>query len=171
MHIDYEAAELAQKLAPNKAEVVRPLLEIGIEQHHLGEAHGQVMQGEQARHPARHATSESRLAHERNVLRSVAQVEPAEEILIVHGSRNSSAVVFEILEVGFDHGMHMTHLGHEHVLALHYAVKHVIEGYSGRRRLGFRAWRRRNRRSLGHTRGWLGWSGGRILSAGRECAG
>src|SRR5580700_10952004 len=121
------------------------------------------MQGEQARHLARHAMSESRLAHERNVLRPVAQVEPAEEILIVYGHRNSSAVVFEILEVGFDHRMQMTHLSHEHVLALHYPVKHVIEGYSGRRRrLGFGAWRGRNRRSLGHTRGWLGWGGWRI---------
>src|ERR1700732_5515319 len=117
MHIDYEAAELAQKLAPNKAEVVSPFLEIGVEHHDLGEAHGQVMQGEHARHLPHHAMSESRLAHERNVLRSIAQVEPAEKILIVHGHRNSSAVVFEILEVGFDHGMHMTHLSHEHVLS------------------------------------------------------
>ena len=44
----------------------------------------------------------------------------------------SAAIGLEILEIGFDHRVHVAHLRHEEVLALHDAVDNVVEGQSGR---------------------------------------
>ena len=77
-----------------------------------------------------HAMAESRLTNERNVLRtfaSIAHVEATEKILVLHGNRVPIAIVLKVLEVRLDHGMHVTHLSHEQVLALHHAIEHVVE--------------------------------------------
>ena len=81
--------------------------------------------------------TESGLADERNVLGAIAHVEAAEKILVFDRSGVAGAVVLQVLQVGLDHGMQVTHLRHEHVLALHDVVHYIIErDCSLRERLG-----------------------------------
>ena len=153
LDIDDEAAEFAKKFAAHEGEVVVLLLEIGVEHDHLGEAHGQKVQGVDSGQLGEHAVAESGLADERNVFGAVGHIEAAEEVLIVDGRRISTGVVLQVLQVGFDHGVHVAHLRHEEVLALHDAVEDVIEGESScRKRL----------RGLRGSRGGFGRSGSRI---------
>src|SRR5258707_9580604 len=114
--------------------------------------------------------AESGLAYEGDVLGTVGHIEAAEEILILIGNCVAAAVVLEILEVSLNHRVHVTHLRHEEVLALHDPVENIIE--SGR------GWRSRLRDLSG--RGWRTrwrccWIQGRLcrrrrrsLSDGRE---
>ena len=132
LYIDDQAAELSQKFAPHKSEVVVFLLEIRVEHHHLSEAQGKEVQGVDPRHLAKHPTPESRLANERNVLRAVTHVEAAEKILVFYGSRVPRAVVLKVLQVGLNHGVHVTHLRHEQVFPLHHAIEYVVERNRGR---------------------------------------
>ena len=89
------------------------------------------MQGVDPGHLAQHPTPESRLANERNVLRAVTHVEAAEKILVFGGSRVPRAVVFKVLQVGLNHGVHVTHLRHEQVFPLHHAIEYVVERNRG----------------------------------------
>ena len=78
--------------------------------------------------------AESGLANEGNVLGAVAHIEAAEKILVFHGSRVAVAVVLQVLQVGFNQRVHVTHLRHEQVFALHDAVEYVIECQRGWRK-------------------------------------
>ena len=83
--IDHQAAHFSQKLATHESEVVIPLLEIGIEHHHLGEAQRQKVHGVKAGEMVEHAMAEAGLADERSVFRTIAHVEASEKILIFDG--------------------------------------------------------------------------------------
>ena len=169
LDIEHEAAQFPKKFAPHKGEVIKLLLEIGVQHHHLGKTQGKETQGVNPGHLADHAMPESGLADKRNVFRAVAHVEPAEKILIFHGNRKPCFVVLKVLEVGLDHGMHVTHLGHEQVLSLHHAIQHVVQRNCSRGcGCGGGALRDRSGRHVGCT--WGGCGGRRNLSVGREYA-
>jgi len=140
----------SEKLAPHETEVIKLLLEISVENDHLSEAHGKELQGVDSGHFGEHAMAESGLTDERNVLGAIAHVEAAEKILVFDRSGVAGAVALQVLQVGLDHGMQVTHLGHEHVLALHYVIQDIIE----------RDGCRRDR--LGALSGRAGWRGRRI---------
>ena len=70
--------------------------------------------------------SEPRLSYERNIFRTIAHVEASEKILVLYRSRVAAAVVLQVLQIGFDHGMHVSHLRHEKVLALHHMIENVV---------------------------------------------
>ncbi len=127
LDIDDEATNFPKKLAPHESEFVILFLKIVVEDDHLGEAHGQEVQGIDAGQFGEHAMPESRLADERNILGAVGHVEAAEEILVFDGSGVVLTVILQVLQVGLDHGMHVAHLGHEEVLALYHSIEHIIE--------------------------------------------
>ncbi len=61
---DDDAAHFAKKLTARKGELVVLLLEIGIEDHHLGEAQRQEVHGIEAGKPVEHTVAEAGLANE-----------------------------------------------------------------------------------------------------------
>src|SRR5579872_5510852 len=91
--------------------------------------------------------AESGLANEGRVLRAVGHVKATEKVLILHGSRVAVAVVLQILQIGLNQRVHVAHLRHEEMLALHDTIKHVVEGKGSRRkRLSALSWCRGRRR-------------------------
>ena len=159
LNIDHQASNFTQKFTPNKVELVIALLEIAVEHHHLGESHRQIMQGINAGQLAQHAVSETRLSHKRDVLEAIAHVQSTQKILVLDRRRVAAGIVLQVLKVGFDQRMHMSHLCHEIVLALYNSIDNVVERERGRRQsLRWRGprGRRRCRRCLAIRSGRLG---------------
>ena len=75
MDVDYEATDLAQKFATHEREIIKFFLEVGVEHHHLGKTHGQVVQRIDASQLREHAMAEAGLADERDILRTFTHVE------------------------------------------------------------------------------------------------
>ncbi len=97
LNIDHQAANFTQELTADEVEVVVLLLKIGGENHHLGKAHRQKMQGINPGQFTQQAMSKTGLADEGNVFRSVGHIETAEVILIASGNRVASAVGLIVL--------------------------------------------------------------------------
>ena len=76
--------------------------------------------------------SESRLAHERCIFRAIGHIEASEDNTdLSTGMPFPPAVVLQVLQIGLNHGMHVPHLRHEIVFALHDVIENFVERSGG----------------------------------------
>src|SRR5439155_22499327 len=106
LDINDKAAKFAKKFSAHKGEIVVLPLKVGVEDDHLSETSWQEVHGVDAGQMVHHAVSKTRLADEGSVLRPVAHVQASQKVLVLGGLSDALLVVFQVLEIGLDHGAH-----------------------------------------------------------------
>ena len=133
LYVNDEATQFSQEFATDKSELVVLFLKISVEQDHLRKAHRQIMQRVDSRKFAQHAMTKPRLAYKRHIFRAIRHIQAAEKILIPDRHGMLIGIILQVLQIGLNQRMHVTHLRHEVMLSLYHAIHNVVQG-CGRRR-------------------------------------
>src|SRR5580693_6756185 len=124
-----DAARFAKKLAPYKTEMVIVLLEVRIKYHHLREALRQKPGRQGGREGIHNVAQKSFVVLlEYGISRTIIQVNPPQEVLVVYRLDVTIAVFMKILDVGFSQRVHALHGLDKLVFALYHPVDGLVEG-------------------------------------------
>src|SRR5690242_13829795 len=127
LDVDHKATHLSQKFSSNESKIVVFALEVIVYDYHLGKAKRQESHGIQAGQFGKDPATESRLAHKRAIFGSIAQVDPAQKILIIDRHCAQFAIAFEVLDIGLNQGMELAHLCGKEMLPLNHFVEDLIK--------------------------------------------